>query len=82
MRLRPILISTLTTVLGLLPLALGTGEGSEIRRPLALTVIAGLSASTMLTLLVIPVLFRAVVAGIERLRGAMRRTPPAAEEAR
>jgi HAE1 family hydrophobic/amphiphilic exporter-1 len=56
-RLRPILISTLTTVLGLAPLALGTGEGSEIRQPLALTVIAGLLSSTLLTLVVVPVLY-------------------------
>ncbi len=59
-RLRPILISTLTTVLGLLPMVLSAGEGSEIRRPLALTVIAGLSSSTLLTLGVVPVFYRAV----------------------
>ncbi len=56
-RLRPIIISTLTTVLGLLPMAFGGGEGSEIRQPLALTIIAGLSSSTLLTLLVVPVLY-------------------------
>ncbi len=56
-RLRPILISTLTTVLGLLPMAFGGGEGSEIRQPLALTIIAGLSSSTLLTLYVVPVLY-------------------------
>ncbi|HCP47881.1 MAG TPA: acriflavin resistance protein, partial [Deltaproteobacteria bacterium] len=61
-RLRPILISTCTTVLGLLPMVLGGGEGSEIRQPLALTVIAGLVASTVLTLGVIPVLYQLVVA--------------------
>jgi len=61
-RLRPILISTCTTVLGLLPMVLGGGEGSEIRQPLALTVIAGLLASTLLTLGVIPVLYQLVVA--------------------
>jgi HAE1 family hydrophobic/amphiphilic exporter-1 len=54
-RLRPILITTLTTVLGLLPMALGLGEGAELRKPLAITVIAGLGASTALTLVVIPV---------------------------
>jgi hydrophobic/amphiphilic exporter-1 (mainly G- bacteria), HAE1 family len=57
LRLRPILITTTTTVLGLLPLALGIGEGAEIQMPLALTVIAGLSSSTMLTLVVIPVVY-------------------------
>jgi HAE1 family hydrophobic/amphiphilic exporter-1 len=56
-RLRPILMTTLTTVLGLLPMALGLGEGSEIRTPLAITVIAGLISSTVLTLLVIPTVY-------------------------
>lgn len=55
-RLRPVLISTLTTILGLLPMVLGLGEGAEVRRPMALTVIAGLGASTVLTLIVVPVL--------------------------
>jgi HAE1 family hydrophobic/amphiphilic exporter-1 len=59
-RLRPILISTLTTVLGLMPMVLSAGEGSEIRRPLAITVIAGLSSATLLTLGVIPVFYRAI----------------------
>jgi HAE1 family hydrophobic/amphiphilic exporter-1 len=53
-RLRPILMTTLTTVLGLLPLALGFGEGSELSAPLAITVIGGLSTATLLTLLIIP----------------------------
>lgn len=56
-RLRPVLMTTLTTVLGLLPLALGTGEGSEIRAPMAITVIFGLSLATLLTLVFIPVLY-------------------------
>lgn len=56
-RLRPILMTTLTTVLGLLPMALGLGDGAELRTPMAITVIAGLSASTLLTLLVIPVVY-------------------------
>ncbi len=53
-RLRPILMTTLTTVLGLLPMLVSHGEGSELRQPLALTVIAGLSSSTLLTLWIIP----------------------------
>ena len=57
LRLRPILITTLTTTLGLLPLAMGVGEGAEIQQPLALTVIAGLISSTLLTLVVIPAVF-------------------------
>jgi len=56
-RLRPILITTLTTVLGLLPMALGIGDGAEIRAPMAITVIGGLTVSTLLTLLVIPVIY-------------------------
>lgn len=56
-RLRPIMMTTLTTVLGLLPMALGLGDGSEVRAPMAITVIFGLSLSTLLTLIVIPVLY-------------------------
>jgi HAE1 family hydrophobic/amphiphilic exporter-1 len=59
-RLRPILVTTTTTVLGLLPLAFGFGEGAEVQRPLAITVIAGLTVSTVLTLVVVPVLYAAV----------------------
>ena len=47
----------MTTVLGLLPLAIGLGEGGEIRAPMAITVIGGLLISTLLTLLVIPVMY-------------------------
>lgn len=57
LRLRPILMTTLTTVLGLAPMALGLGEGAEIRAPMAITVISGLLVSTLLTLLVIPVMY-------------------------
>ncbi len=56
-RLRPILMTTLTTVLGLAPMALGLGEGAEIRTPMAITVIAGLSLSTVLTLVIVPTLY-------------------------
>ena len=57
LRLRPILMTTLTTTLGLLPLALGVGEGAELRAPMAIPVIGGLVVSTLLTLVVIPVLY-------------------------
>jgi HAE1 family hydrophobic/amphiphilic exporter-1 len=53
-RLRPILMTTATTVLGLTPMALGLGEGAEIRTPMAIAVISGLLSSTALTLIVIP----------------------------
>ena len=56
-RLRPILMTTTTTVLGLIPMALGLGEGAEIRTPMAITVIAGLTSSTILTLVVIPTVY-------------------------
>jgi len=56
-RLRPIVMTALTTVLGLFPLALGIGEGSEITAPLATVVMGGLLASTVLTLVVLPVMY-------------------------
>lgn len=56
-RLRPILMTTLTTSLGLLPMAIGLGEGAEIRAPMAITVIFGLSFATLLTLFFIPVIY-------------------------
>ncbi|HEX5513151.1 MAG TPA: efflux RND transporter permease subunit [Gammaproteobacteria bacterium] len=56
-RLRPILMTTLTTVLGLLPLALGIGEGAEAQAPMARAVIGGLASSTLITLVVIPVAY-------------------------
>jgi HAE1 family hydrophobic/amphiphilic exporter-1 len=56
-RLRPILITTLTTVLGMLPLALGIGEGAEAQAPMATVVICGLLFSTLLTLVVVPVFY-------------------------
>jgi HAE1 family hydrophobic/amphiphilic exporter-1 len=56
-RLRPILMTTLTTTLGLLPMAIGLGEGSEIRTPMAITVIFGLLYATVLTLFLIPILY-------------------------
>lgn len=59
-RLRPILITKLTTILGLLPMALGLGEGAEVRAPMAITVIGGVLLTTFLTLLVIPVVYDAM----------------------
>ena len=60
LRLRPILLTTTTTVLGLLPLAVGLGVGSEIQAPLARVVIGGLVASTLVTLVLIPVVYSGV----------------------
>jgi HAE1 family hydrophobic/amphiphilic exporter-1 len=56
-RLRPILMTTLTTILALLPLALGIGEGADAQAPMARAVIGGLAASTMITLVLIPAVY-------------------------
>ena len=63
-RLRPILMTTLTTVLGLVPMAISTAEGTEMQRPLAISVMFGLMISTIVTLVFIPVLY----AGVDKFR--------------
>ncbi len=75
-RLRPILMTTLTTALGLVPLALAIGEGSEIQAPLARVVIGGLLTSTAITLLFVPCLYRVVEGALERRRARRRREEP------
>ena len=65
-RLRPILMTSLTTILGLLPLALGIGQGAELEAPLALTVMGGLASATFLTLVLIPGLYLTVVERFEK----------------
>ncbi|MCH2584149.1 MAG: efflux RND transporter permease subunit, partial [Planctomycetes bacterium] len=65
LRLRPILMTTLTTILGLVPMALSWGEGAELRTPLAITVISGLLFSTLITLVVIPAAYMLVPSRIE-----------------
>ena len=72
-RLRPILMTTMTTVLGMLPLSLGIGEGSEIYRGMAITVMCGLSFSTILTLVIIPILFTLVEDFIEKLGKVLKK---------
>ena len=59
-RLRPILMTTLCTLFGLLPLALGLGAGAEMQKPLAIAVIGGLSVSTVITLVFVPALLALV----------------------
>jgi HAE1 family hydrophobic/amphiphilic exporter-1 len=59
-RLRPIMMTTLTTILALLPMAIAWGEGAELRSPLAITVASGLALSTLLTLVVIPAAYMAI----------------------
>ena len=56
-RLRPILMTTLTTILAMVPMALGLGEGSEMRAPMAITIIGGLTSSTFLTLVIVPIFY-------------------------
>ncbi len=68
-RLRPILMTTATTSLGLLPMALGLGDGAELRTPMAIAVISGLVVSTLLTLFVIPVIYSLVDRLKARLTG-------------
>ncbi|MBI4490412.1 MAG: efflux RND transporter permease subunit, partial [Deltaproteobacteria bacterium] len=66
-RLRPVIMTSFTTVLGLLPLALGIGEGAEANAPLAITVIGGLTVSTFMTLVFVPTLYTL----LEELRGKL-----------
>jgi HAE1 family hydrophobic/amphiphilic exporter-1 len=73
LRLRPIVMTTATTVLALGPLAFGAGEAAVLRTPMALTVIGGLTASTIGSLIVIPCLYLA----LDRLRWRSRAKTPA-----
>ena len=70
-RLRPVLMTALVASLGFVPMAIATGAGAEVQRPLATVVIGGILSSTALTLVVLPVLYRA---------SARRRPEPAAVE--
>jgi len=65
-RLRPVIMTTATTILGMLPLALSTGEGSEIWKPMGIVVIGGLIFSTLVTMILVPVVYRIVVRRTER----------------
>jgi hydrophobic/amphiphilic exporter-1 (mainly G- bacteria), HAE1 family len=76
-RLRPILMTTATTILGLLPMALGLGDGAEIRTPMALTVIFGLTSSTLLTLIVIPLCYHLLDSLHDRVLGPQPHPQPA-----
>lgn len=86
LRLRPILMTTSTTVLGLLPLALGIGQGAEIQASLARVVVGGLTASTLITLILIPVVYVNATAFAERVRiprlSLSRSSDPAIEPAK
>jgi HAE1 family hydrophobic/amphiphilic exporter-1 len=71
-RLRPILMTALTTMLGLLPLALGLGEGGEAQAPMARVVIGGLLSSTLITLVFVPVMYSVFEGGLGLRRRAIR----------
>ncbi|MBR4805432.1 MAG: efflux RND transporter permease subunit, partial [Bacteroidales bacterium] len=78
-RLRPVLMTTLTTVLGMLPLALGRGEGSEVWRGMGMTVAWGLSVSTLVTLVFVPVLYT-IFAAFGLTRSKKKRVKAIAEK--
>jgi len=80
LRLRPILMTTLTTVLGLLPLSFALGAGGEIQASLARVVIGGLMASTLVTLIVIPVVYLIKEQALEWLRAKLGSRVGAQEE--
>jgi hydrophobic/amphiphilic exporter-1 (mainly G- bacteria), HAE1 family len=79
-RLRPILMTTITTVLGLVPMALGFGQGAELRAPLAITVASGLLGSTLLTLVVIPAVYMVVPSRVGAEASAPASAPAASIE--
>ncbi len=80
-RLRPVLMTSFTTVLGMMPMAIGSGEGSEIWQPMGIAVIGGLTFSTILTLFFVPVLY-SIMMEREQRKGRERREREMAEEAR
>jgi HAE1 family hydrophobic/amphiphilic exporter-1 len=76
-RMRPVLMTAVSTIFGMLPVALGTGDGSEWRRPMGMIAIGGLATSTLLTLVVVPIAYTLIddlqsliVRGLQRVRGA------------
>lgn len=73
-RLRPVVITTLTTILGMVPMAVGTGQGSEMWRPMGTAVIGGLTLSTILTLLFVPTLYCVFAyVGVRRNRKSLKK---------
>jgi hydrophobe/amphiphile efflux-1 (HAE1) family protein len=81
-RFRPVLMTACSTILGMLPIALGFGAGGEARSPLGVSVAVGIASSTLLTLVVIPVVFTLVDSARRRVRGALTGGNPGGEESR
>jgi len=81
LRFRPILMTTLAAMLGALPMLLGSGTGSELRRPLGLAIIGGLALSQVLTLFTSPVIYLAFDRLAQRFRRRTPDEPPAAPPA-
>jgi HAE1 family hydrophobic/amphiphilic exporter-1 len=79
-RLRPILMTTLCTILGLVPMSLGIGEGAELQAPLARVVIGGLAASTMITLVFVPCMYTVFEEGLAGLRGGVKHAAAPVQE--
>jgi multidrug efflux pump len=73
-RLRPILMTTLATIFGVMPIALGLGAGAEARKPLGVAVVGGMAFSTLLTLVVVPVVYTLLLKLVAYLGGARKRT--------
>ena len=74
-RLRPVVMTTLTTILGMVPMAIGTGQGAEMWRPMGTAVIGGLTFSTILTLLFVPMLYCVFAYnGVKNQRKKLRKT--------
>ncbi|NDV63878.1 efflux RND transporter permease subunit [Bacteroides sp. 224] len=73
-RLRPVLMTTLTTILGMIPMAVSSGQGAEMWRPMGISVIGGLTVSTVLTLVLVPVLYCVFAGvGIKRQRRSLKK---------
>ena len=81
-RLRPVVMTTLTTILGMVPMAVGTGQGAEMWRPMGTAVIGGLTFSTILTLLFVPVLYCVFAGnGVKKQRKKLRKALRVRQEA-
>ena len=75
-RLRPILMTAISTIFGILPIALGLGAGAESRRPLGVAVVAGMTTSTLLTLIMVPVVYKLLDDLVGRLARRRGQNPP------